>query len=75
MVLLIKLDKNTLINIKLYSFGFVSGLSSFYAITVTITIRIMFVTVDSNDAATCTIFDINIVCYRSLHKLDIASLV
>lgn len=61
--------------IKLYSFGFVSGLSSFYAITVTITIRIMFVTVDSSDAAIWTILDISIVCSSSLHRLDIASLV
>lgn len=74
-VLLIKLDRNTLMKIKLYSFGFVYGFKSFYAIIVTITIRIMFVTVDSKDAATCTMFDIKIVCYSSLHKLEIASLV
>lgn len=75
MVVFIKLDKNTLTKIKLYSLGFVFGFRSFSAMIVTITIKMMFVTVDNRDAATCTIFDIKIVFYRSLHKEDISLLV
>lgn len=62
MVLLIKLEINTQMNTKLYSFGFVSGLSNFSAIIETITIRMMFVTVETRDAATWTMLDIKIVC-------------
>lgn len=61
MVLLIKLEINTQMKTKLYSFGFVSGFSNFSAIIETITIKIMLVTVETRDAATCTIFDIKIV--------------
>lgn len=49
-VLLIKLDRKTLIKIKLYSFGFVSGFKSFSATKLTTTIKIMLVTVDKRDA-------------------------
>ena len=49
-VLFIKFDKNTLTNTKLYYFGFDSGLSNFSAIILTITIKIIFVTVDNKDA-------------------------
>lgn len=69
-VLLIKLDKNTVIKIKLYSFGFVSGFSNFSAIILTITIKIMLVIVETREAPICTMLDIKIVCSSYEHKLE-----
>lgn len=49
-VLLIKLDKKTVMKIKLYSFGFVSGFNNFSAIILTITIKSMLVMVETREA-------------------------